>query len=142
MKKPDIKKEENNEQPKKKSILKKLALFFVFLEVSVFITSIAMFISAIVISDFDKSWRLASIAGGLFMGSVGSSMALFIVFAVISAIKGRSQFTPIRQKDVLRVPYTTGKSSSTKTFLCEYCGYKVTSKDKTCPRCGGPITEV
>ncbi|MCE7748122.1 MAG: hypothetical protein GPJ51_06975 [Candidatus Heimdallarchaeota archaeon] len=135
------------QNPKKKSKLKRLIPFIIILEVAAFLTAISMFVVAIVSTDFDVGWKFSSIGGGIFFGVVGSSMVLMIVGFFTGIRRGRKgMFSGPTGSDARTAPYTTTSytkktSSRSRTFLCEYCGYKVSSKERECPKCKGPIKE-
>jgi len=133
--------------PRKKSKLKRMILTIIFLEVAAFLTAIAMFIVAIVSDDWDVGWKFSSIGGSIFIGVVGSSMAFMIIGTVTGLLRGRKMtYSGPTGSDARTAPYTTTSypkktSSRTRTFFCEYCGYKVSSKERECPKCRGPIKE-
>lgn len=135
----------DEQSSKKKSKLKKLIPFIIGLEVVAFLTAITMFIIAIVSDDWDVGWKFSSIGGGIFFGVVGSSMVFMFIGFFASIRRGRKMiFSGPTGSDAKTAPYTTKsyrKKTSTKTFFCEYCGYKVIKKERECPKCGGPIKE-
>ena len=131
--------------PRKKSKRKRIVLLIVLLEIAAFLTAITMFIIAIVSDDFDVGWKFSSIGGGIFFGVVGSSMVFMIVGFFTGIRRGRKMtFSSPTGSDAKTAPYTTKsyqKKIPTITFFCEYCGYKVSKKERECPKCGGPIKE-
>ena len=132
---------------RKRTPLKRILIFFIFLEVAGFLTAIGFFIAAMIagIDGFD----LASIGGSIFFGVTGSSMALMIISVVISNIRRKNAYSSdrIAREFGYENNYTTKnypdevKPSKKQVYYCSYCGYGADSLIGECPKCGGPIKE-
>lgn len=137
----------SNESKRKKSSLgKKILIAFIAIEVAGLVTSLGVFIAAIV-AGID-GFKLASIGGGIFGSVVGAGMLTIIVGGAINGFKQRKamQIEPsgLRAADS---PYPVKNypdyiaSSKKKVYYCSYCGYGTDTFVGECPECGGPLKE-
>ncbi len=132
---------------RKRTPLKRILIFFIFLEISGLLTAIGFFIAAVVagIDGFD----LASTGGSIFMGVVGSSMVLMIISAIVFNRRNRNAYSSdrIAKEFGYENTYTTKnypdevKPSKKQVYYCSYCGYGTDTLVGECPKCGGPIKE-
>ena len=115
---------------KKRSILKRILIFFIILEIAGFLTAVGFFIAAIVagIDGFD----LASTGGAIFFAVIGSSMALMFISVIVSSMRRRSASSSDSITNKFRYEnkyYTTEnypadvQEKKKKVYYCSYCGH-------------------
>ena len=132
----------SKEKSEKKFKAKNITILLFFVEIAALLTAIALIIVA---TSSVNSWLFFRIGIGIFFGVIGSSMLLITIGIRSGAISGRmGKYRRSGDLDPRTAPYPTSshpRSKSTKTYLCEFCGYKVSKKESKCPECGGPIKE-
>lgn len=133
----------------KKTLTKRILVFFIFVEIVGFLTAISFFIAAVVKGS--GGFYLASIGGSIMFAVVGSSLVLMIIGAIITGIERRrspysseaiaDEFGYQVKYDGLQNSVSNKTVNKKQVYYCSYCGYGTDSLIGECPECGGPIKE-
>ena len=131
---------------KRKSILKRIMIVFICLELAGFLTAIGFYIAAMIAGI--NGYELASIGGSIIYTVAGSTMGLMIIGGVIAVFKGKIRMQPSSSPNInlskgINITGNTSSYASPKkqVYNCKYCGYGTDTQIGKCPQCGGPIKE-